>query len=83
MTHRPSVPSAFVFAAAVVFLLVACMHDFESDERGACPRTAPPGARRNALVTDHGSAPAGGAAPFAATRFVVAVHFHADGPLGP
>ena len=42
-----------------------------SGERGACPRTAPPGARRIALAMADGCAP-GGAAPFAATRFVVA-----------
>src|SRR5438093_10965997 len=30
--------------------------------RGACPRTAPPGARRKTLVTVHAPAP-GGAAP--------------------
>ena len=39
---------------------------------GACRRTAPPGARRKALVTDDASAP-GGAAPSGATR--VWVHF--------
>ena len=48
--------------------------DFYSNERRSCPRTAPPGARRRALATAQGPAP-GGAAPFAATRFVVAVHF--------
>ena len=31
-------------------------------ERGSRPRTAPPGAHRNALVTAHGSAPGGAAA---------------------
>ena len=45
------------------------VHHFDSNERGACPRTAPPCARRNALVTADGSA-TGGAAPFAGTRFV-------------
>ena len=47
-------------------------------ERGSCPRTAPPGARRKAAITAHGSAP-GGAAPFAATRFVVAVQLDRTG----
>src|SRR5713101_5330589 len=77
------------------------MRRFCSDERGSCPRTAPPshptaqkprggdpgGARRIASITADGSAPGGGvpnaaaalgclgAAPFAATRFAVAVHF--------
>ena len=35
--------------------------------RGSCPRTAPSGARRKAMLTADGSAP-DGAAPFAATR---------------
>ena len=42
-------------------------HVAKLTSRGSCPRTAPPGARRKALVTADAPAP-GGAAPFAATR---------------